>query len=220
MKAKVLKFQPEFRTASGEVFGTSKDRAVGTHLGAVLKYIRIKLGELNLTNNNAFAMFGFIFELLVEKALASYLSFGEKDMIEPGEQCCDGIYMNPDRFNPFLGKQGTVFEYKATWKSIGGSKTKPSIFLDGDRDAGLDVPVFQERFWYYLMQLMAYCRAMGTRRGTLVILFINGDYTFREPYGGPQFVAIEWVFTTEDLEENWTMLVREARNMEREERNQ
>ncbi len=216
MKARIAPFDPKFVNSKGHLFDSEIGRSKGTHLSQVIKYIRIKLGELRLTDNNAFAMFGFIFELLVEKALAAYLSFNQEDMIEPGEQECDGIFMTPDRFNPFLGKQGTVFEYKATWKSIGGSKTKPSIFIDGVRENGLDTDVFQERFWYWLMQLMEYCRALGTRRGTIVALFLNGDYTFREPYGGPQFLCIVFEFTEAEIEANHSMVVREAREMERE----
>lgn len=216
MKAEIAAFDPEFVNSKGQVFGSDPNRAAGTHLGQVIKYIRIKLGELRLTDNNTFAMFGFIFELLVEKALAAYLTFHADDMLDTGEQCSDGIYMNPDRFNPFLGPAGTIFEYKATWLSIGGSKTKPSIFIDGVRENGLDVEVFQDRFWYWLMQLMAYCRVMGTTRGTIVALFINGDYTFRPPYGGPQFLCVSFEFTEAEIESNWKTVVREAREMERE----
>jgi hypothetical protein len=216
VKAQIAPFDPQFLDSKGNLFGSGIGRSPGTHLSAVIKRLRIKLGELRLTSNDAFAMFGFIFELLVEKALAAYLSFNQEDMIEPGEQCCDRIYMTPDRFNPFLGKNGRVFEYKASWLSLGGSKTKPSIFIDGDRENGLDVEVFQERFWYWLIQLMAYCRALGTREGAIVALLINGDYTFRPPYGGPQFLCITFEFTEAEIEENWELVVREAREMERE----
>lgn len=217
MKARIAPFDPQFLDSKGHLFGSGIGRSKGTHLSSVIKYIRIKLGDLRLTDNNAFAMFGFIFELLVEKALAAYLSFNDADMIEPGEQECDGIFMTPDRFNPFLGKRGRVFEYKATWFSIGGSKAKPSIFNNHNREDGLDVEVFQDRFWFWLMQLMAYCRAMGTREGALVALFLNGDYTFREPYGGPQFLCITFEFTEDEIESNWQTVVREARELEREE---
>lgn len=216
MKARIAPFDPQFLDSKGHLFGTGIGRSKGTHLSAVIKYIRIKLGELRLTDNSSFAMFGFIFELLVEKVLAAYLTFNDADMIDPGEQCSDGIYMTPDKFNPWIGECGTVLEYKSTWKSLGGSKNTPSIFIDGDRANGLDVEVFQERFWFWLMQLMAYCRAMGTTRGTLVALFINGDYSFRDPNGGPQFLCVTFEFTKEEIEANWTMLVREAREMERE----
>jgi hypothetical protein len=216
VKAQIAPFDPQFLDSKGNLFGSGIGRSKGTHLSSVIKYIRIKLGELRLTGNDAFAMFGFIFEILVEKALAAYLTFNEKDMIEPGEQECDGIFLTPDRFNPFIGENGTVFEYKATWKSIGGSKTKASIFIDGVRENGLDVEVFQERFWYWLMQLMEYCRALGTYRGCIVALFMNGDYSFRDPYGGPQFVCVEFEFTEEEIEANHEMVVREAREMERE----
>jgi hypothetical protein len=215
MKARRRPFTPVLRDAHGNIFGSGVGRSPGTHLSQVIKYLRSKLGELTLTGNDNFAAMGFVFELWVEKALAQYLTFDEADMIEPGECCVDRIYMTPDRFNPFLGPDGTVLEFKSTHKSLGGSKNTPAIIVDGE----IVVEVLQERFWFWLVQLMAYCRAMGTRRGIIVAAFLNGDYTYRPPMGGPQFIVIECEFTEKEIEENWALVKREARAMEREEAN-
>jgi hypothetical protein len=133
---------------------------------------------------------GLLFESILEEALAR--KYGT---LRPGEIENDGVLMSPDGFNP---DAEALEEFKATWMSC-----RYGIV---DELFGMPLQKFQHWFW----QIKAYCLALGLHRAILTVLFVNGDYD-RKTGSNPQLKRYEMTFTDEELEENWQMLLRHAR---------
>ncbi len=207
MQARILPYTPPMYSAEGQPWGTG--RGAGLHLSEVIRYMREGLGAklpAQDTGNNGFAQVGLMLETWVEKALAKYVGYGEQHLIYPGEMWVDGIGMNPDRYHT---RDEKVVEYKATWRSL-----RKIEGLDGD----LALDVFEELFYYYRWQVMAYCHGLGCLDADLVILFVNGDYSYKEPRGGPQFRVIEMHFTEQEIADNWRNILANAEGLRRERR--
>lgn len=112
-----------------------------------------------------------------------------------GEVSRDGIAGTPDAVWPTwldLGGGNTIArpgpevlcELKFTWKSTNNPNN-----------------------WMYEAQIKSYCKMMGIRRARLTILYVNGAYGPFEP----QVRIIDYEFSDQELNENWTMIVRHAR---------
>lgn len=107
-----------------------------------------------------------------------------------GELQSDGIYMTPDGFNP--DPWNVNESYKATWKN----------------QRKFEDPIERKKhFWRWEVQDMAYCRALGTRETIYFILWVGGDYSFREGHG-PQVVPYRVTYTQEELDMNWSFVLR------------
>lgn len=83
-------------------------------------------------------------------------------------------------------------EFKCTWMSI----------RNGIQD---------KRFDKWFTQMKAYCYPLKTRWAKLYVLFVNGDYSYKPPNGGAQLRAWDVEFTQRELDDNWAMLMRHAR---------
>lgn len=202
MEYRVVPFTPVMRASDGKAMG--EGRGVGIHLGDVIRELRIFIdGEFKTSNEN-FAKGGFMYELWVESALSTYVGY-DVPLIPVGEMEVDNIFMNLDKYDP---EHEIVYEFKATWKSMRG------LEVDGE----LDYEVFREKFWYFVLQVAAYCRAIGCFTARIVVWFINGDYSYREPNGGPQFRLYEFRFTQEELDQNWKTITQHAKQMRRSQR--
>ena len=110
----------------------------------------------------------------------------------PGELEHEGWYGTPDLWD--MGEDGLDFrtiELKLTWASM---KRASDI-----EDAW---------FWRYWTQLKAYAHMAGTTKGTLMICFINGNYSrnMDDPDSGPNILAWEDEWTPEELFDNWQMI--------------
>lgn len=102
----------------------------------------------------------------------------------PGEMQLDGIYMTPDgeSLDVVLNHHMLcLHEVKATYKS-----TKTVGNLDSQ--------------WMWLAQTKAYCKAMGTMRAFLHVLFLCGDYSFPMT---PQLRVWRIDYDQAELDENW-----------------
>lgn len=131
---------------------------------------------------------GILFESILERALAEKFS-----VLRPGEVVSDeGIWMSPDGVNP---DELAVEEYKCTWMSSRHGVT--DMF-------GIPHEKFQHWFW----QIKGYCRALGVTTAYLTVLFVCGDYA--KPIE-PCLKRYRLAFSQDELEENWTMLTRHAR---------
>jgi hypothetical protein len=64
-----------------------------------------------------------------------------------------------------------------------------------------------EKFWRYRVQLMAYCKGRRTRVGRLRVIHVNG---FNDG-DGPVPRLYQRVFTHRELDENWAVLLSNAR---------
>jgi hypothetical protein len=139
--------------------------------------------------------------LLWERALSKIMR--EKYAVRPPQICVDGIWMSPDGVStddPLCSlsigadPEGVVplvvEEYKARWAST--------------RQSPCDN-------FAYMVQVKSYCRAMGTNVCIMRIFHVMGDYKG----GGPVYRVARLKFTDEELEQNWSMILKHKEKMER-----
>jgi len=60
----------------------------------------------------------------------------------------------------------------------------------------------QDRF-YYMTQIMGYCRMIGCLNGRLLVGYANGNYSPTLPNA----TCVDFEFTQLELDENWLMVV-------------
>lgn len=104
--------------------------------------------------------------------------------------CGAGIAYSPDHL--IYNGSYRLGEFKCTWYSI--------------RD-GIEAKKFDK--WF--CQMRAYCYHLGTGHARLYVFFVNGDYSYKPPYGGAHIRAWDIEFTQRELDDNWALLVRHAR---------
>jgi hypothetical protein len=203
MRARAVAFAPNWRDGEGKRLG--EGRGKGVHLGDILNYRQEQLGLAAVdTGNGWFAQIGFLFERLFGEALAQFFGSDDGALVSPGEQELDGIFMNPDRFHT---EDEAVWEIKATWKSM-----KQMFNVETGE---FDAEAFKKNFYRWIWQVASYCVAMGTPRAKIAVLFINGAYTFKPPYGGPQMRVLEIEFDEEELQAHWAAILRDRDDMVR-----
>jgi hypothetical protein len=131
---------------------------------------------------------GYAWEDLLAQSLAPV--FGG-EYVRTGEIELDGIVGTPDG----LELNGmAVDETKATWRS-------------SRRDISTD-------FWSWMVQVKAYCHMLQLNRVSLRVFFVNGNYAD----SGPQVKQFDLIFEPRELQDNWTMICRNAEAMEKEKR--
>lgn len=111
---------------------------------------------------------------------------GQDRYTQPGELHFDHLVGTPDWLDT---EDWAVIEFKATWRS-------------SRRDLETD---FASWWW----QIKAYAKMLQTRRATLYVFFVNGDY--RD--SGPQLKAWSAEFTADEVEKNWAMLRKHAETL-------
>jgi hypothetical protein len=132
---------------------------------------------------------GLLFESILEEALAR--KYGT---LRPGETMLDNVWMSPDGVNP---DAEALEEFKCTWMS--------------SRHGLIDVFGYPHtKFQHWFWQMKAYCLALGCTKAILTVLFVNGDYD-RKNGMNPQLKRYAIEFTPDELDENWQMLLRHAR---------
>jgi hypothetical protein len=135
---------------------------------------------------------GTSFEEVLEPALSARL-LGSR----PGEFITtDGtdIIYTPDHliFNGPEGNKLVLGEFKCTWMSIRNGIT-------------------DQRFAKWMTQMKLYCHHLETPYARLYTLFVNGDYSWRGPHGGPHVRAWDITFTKRELVDEWNLVLRHAR---------
>lgn len=200
MKYEIHEIDPPLTRADGSKWG--EGRSEGRHLSSIIHYMRVAVGDLKADSdfggNNNWARVGLIFELMVENAMRVYFGNAGRVLVAQQEQELDGILMTPDAWNL---SDGSYEEYKARWRSskkLGRDEETPEA----------QERVFVRNFWPELVQVKANAYKAGTLRARLIVFFVCGDW--RPPR--PALIAVEFVFTQEELEENWEMV----RNVEQE----
>ncbi len=164
-------------------------RSEGVHISTVIHDLCIRLGHFkgDLDPNQAWFELGNALEWAIIQRM-------EREFpgryIQPGELELNGLYGTPDLWD--LDEWLTI-EIKCAWMS---SKHQPD----------------DDKFWRYWTQVKAYCKMAGMDRAHLYVTHINGDYT----KVGPDFRVWEQVFTQEELDENWAMLVTTGQRLESE----
>jgi hypothetical protein len=158
------------------------------HVSWIIRELCIKLGHFttsSMTPEQQTRMeLGSVFEDAVVHALAARYASSDDSFVQPGEFELDGLIGTPDLLDNQVGAL-TVIEIKLTWMS---SRWDPE-----------DV-----KYWRYWVQLMAYCKLVGTPHGRLHVCHINGDYRENRL---PDYKVYEVEFSRAELDENWRMLV-------------
>lgn len=144
---------------------------------------------------NAFAQIGFLWERVLETALATLtVDSDPARYFRPGEQTLDGVLATPDYADLDFFGDGTcelgLEEWKANWSSS---------------DKGDDL---EKNFWRWLVQMKAYCWILGTRYARLRVVFMVGNW--RDSIA-PKTRAWEFEFGHKELQDNWTMLMTHAK---------
>lgn len=153
---------------------------------------------------------GMAFEETLELAIAQRL-FGarpgefvtqhERDcthantVVEVGDPVCPcgaGVIYSPDHF--LFNGSSYGGEFKATWMSI----------RKGVRDSKFDK-------WF--TQMKVYGHHLKMTRWKLYALFINGDYSWKPPYGQPHMRAWDITFTVREMADEWGVLVRHGKKV-------
>ena len=159
------------------------DREEGLHLGTVIKSLENASGlgytGKGFNDMQLTAEIGLLWELVLGKVMA------EKYATRPQQIQVDGIWMSPDGIGPDPAGEVplVVEEFKASWKS---TKSSP---VDS---------------FYYMCQVKSYCHAVGTNVAVMRIFYILGDYKG----SGPQYRIARIVFSDQELEDNWKMIVK------------
>lgn len=198
--------------AYGRPIGGSH-RSKGTHLSDVIRYIGEKLALNRYSDNQLYAQSGFVFEA----GWRAYAGNRGK-VIQTPEMAVEGIHMNLDGVclndddgGDDGGDGGAVLEeYKATWRSVGGLVD----LAGGEKPFSLDK--YKDMCWDWDIQTKGYCYAIGVNRARVIPLFVNGDYKPPAPMLGVYGRILEFEYTGKELAANWRMVVKEARELERE----
>jgi hypothetical protein len=170
------------------------ERTGGLHVSTILKDMLVSMdrkrfgGPLNPVLIHA----GWALEHAISRGLLSLYKYdGPGHFYHPGEFIIDGVKLSPDLIT--IEDMLRCEEIKFTRYSC-------------------RQPITDPKFWHYIVQLKAYCRALGTNEGRLRILFINGNYSYddNDPESSPQYKVITLRFTDLELEENWSMLINHA----------
>lgn len=105
--------------------------------------------------------------------------------------CGGGIAYTPDHIFDIDGAL-ILGEFKCTWYS---AKDCP------------DDPKFDK----WIVQIKSYCHHLKLSRAYLIVLFVNGGLDRRYHDHQPELHSWELQFTPRELQDNWSMLVRFAR---------
>lgn len=171
-------------------------RSVGLHvsqvygdLDRILNAKRYK-GDLTETQLSMFGNLGFLWERVLSDALSTLtLEYDPARYYRPEEMEHEGMFLTPDYADlDFLGDGSGIMgleEWKVSWKSV---------------NAWDDM---EKNFWRWLVQMKAYCHVLGIRQARMRVLFIVGDW--RDDIS-PKCKCREFIFTEQELQENWDML--------------
>lgn len=130
---------------------------------------------------------GFAFERALELGFQTRRNV---NIIRPDPIQVDGIWLSPDGFDT---EAWAVSEFKATWKRAVDLPDDPSV-------------------WYWIVQIKAYCHALGVSAARLWALFLNGNYK-----GGflPDMRVWDLAFQPVEIAENWRMILQHRDFMRR-----
>lgn len=190
----------------GLELGASKNpRSGGLHLSEIYNDLFARLEPKRYSTggpiNKVLLEAGVVFEELLERALVLRLqeTIGRpEEIVFEDEEEGIIIKCSPDLF--IIDEQGNfrIGEIKLTWKSS----------RDVPREAGENG--FPPKFKKYFVQMMGYCYVAQTPYARLITLFVNGQYIPGPPE--PELLAWDIEFSTQELQENWAMLLNHARD--------
>ena len=170
--------------------GKVQTRSQGLHLSTIIRHVSLKMGwaKQSKINNKLPMHMGIAWENYLFQLISAGMPEGHAFEPHPPELEEDGIYMSPDGIEIDSAGRIVVHEIKLTWK-------KPGKPIDSH--------------WTWLTQVKSYCRAVGSTRGVLHQMYVTGD-----PFTTlPTHISTTLDFTQRELEENWSMILREAQSL-------
>ena len=197
-------------------------RGAELHLGSIIKAMKVAAGEKvgGIPGEQPWlrAQCGFLWEQAVEYTLAGMgfedameLAFKRMmralrtDIARQVKLVRDGIHMTPDGHDARL-----LYSWKLTWKGAG----KAGFGLDPDEG----LAAFEDNFWTWHVAEMAYAAAAqvagllpaGEATCRFEVLWVRGDY---KGAGGPKALATEVTWSSEELDSNWQVVVKNAEQL-------
>jgi hypothetical protein len=177
---------------------TAEPRSTGLHVSHVIRDIDNKVINVGkrgpavtpaeLARMGPYVLGGFAWEEIIRDALVRMYPASNPDRFQPaGELKLDGLIGSPDWLDM---EEWVLEEFKSTWKSSRGGVTP-------------------DRFWSWFVQIQAYCKMLKVLRANLRVFFVNGDYRS----SGPQVKMYRLEFEQAELDQNWEMLVKHAKEM-------
>jgi hypothetical protein len=170
------------------VMEASPPRSPGLHLSTIIRSIMQSLEPSKYKDGPIDPLYtdpGFTWERVLECAWASRRA----DVFRPGEFELDGIAVSPDYIEFDSDGESVLLESKMTEMSMIDCPTDP-------------------KFRKWLWQIAAYCHVLGITKSRLHVLWLRGDYRkVRRAY-----TVDEIVWTREELEQTWGMLVKHAQD--------
>lgn len=169
-------------------------RPAGLHVSQIIKSLMVGIkpkqyGEPTTKQEVEAKETKIQFGLGFEQALEAAFQSGSPGSFRPPPVFVPpGIWCSPDSVDPSIW---AVEEFKLTWYS-----------------AKKEVP-YDEVYWPWLVQIKAYCKALDTLLAKLTVLHVNGDYSPPRPWP-PQSYGL--TFHEMEIEENWGMLVSQAKS--------
>ena len=169
-------------------------RSKGDHVSVLVHELCLELGHYKEDDgevNQARLELGNAWEY----ALINRLQLDDPDRyIQPGELELDGVYGTPDILDMV---EKADCEIKCSFMSC---KHGPG----------------SDKFFKYETQLKAYLHMLATPKhrwlvGYLHVCFVMGDYKYGSPTSGPVYRIWRYVFTPQELEMNWKMLMNQAK---------
>ena len=191
-------------------------RGAELHLGAIIKEMKRAAGESvdSIPGEQEWlrAQVGFLWEPAVEYVLAGMgiddaleLAFKRhmralRVMARQVKLERDRIHMTPDGLLP-----RQLLSWKATWRGAG----KAGYGLDPTEGLAM----FEDNFWAWHVAEKAYAAAAqvagllpaGDATCRFEVLWVRGDY---RGAGGPKALATEVTWTPEEMDTNWTGILR------------
>jgi hypothetical protein len=170
----------------GTSFSEEEDvvRSKGLHLSTIIDSIENDAGrskkraDLTPSDLENYRALGFAWERVLSWTLTKI----NQNVVRPGEQFLDGVYMTPDGINLHSGK---LEEWKCTWTS-----------------SRKDVP---ER-WF--TQVKGYLKALKMLEATIRVFYVCG--TWNPPIPAVKILQLE--FSQREIDENWGMIIQHAKS--------
>lgn len=139
---------------------------------------------------------GLLFENVLEQGLREkFATYRPGELVSP-----EGIYMSPDGVNL---TESCGEEYKCTWMSSRPAKGHQTVYTD---EYGMP----NDKYLHWFIQMKGYAKHLDTDTFLLRVLHINGDYPANRQYT-PTFMTHRVRFSQVEIEDNWRMLMRFAR---------
>jgi hypothetical protein len=163
----------------------SQPRSPGIHVSSVIRHMSKAIGRQkeNDFTEQDLDMFASVGRIFEVQLATAMCPPPRYERV--GEIECDGIIGSPDAIDTV---DWSVQEYKANFAS-----------------ANHPIESRIEYFW----QMKAYCHMLGMCRASLFVFYVGG--TWRPPI--PVFKAWDILFSPSELEENWQMILTNAKEL-------